>query len=153
MRCLITGVTGQDGWYLSEILLGQGHDVFGLVTPGDTAALHPGVRALPGDLRDLDSLRGAVADADPDETYNVAAIAAGDPQPLVLGDLDVRRDWGYARDYADAMVRIARHDVPLDFVIATGESHSIGEFVAAAFAHAGIEDWERHVRQDPSLLR
>jgi GDPmannose 4,6-dehydratase len=274
MRALITGVTGQDGWYLSSALRAEGVDVFGLVAPGDATGLPPGVVPLPGDLRDASSLRSAVAAAEPDEVYNlaaissvaqswhepeavadvngvgvvrlleavqsyeaaqgtdrrvrvvqagsaeifgdapapqdenvpiapgtpygaakayahhvvrayrsagawaanailynhesprrppafvtrkitlaVAAIAAGRGDQLVLGNLDARRDWGYAGDYADALRRIARHPEPRDFVIATGVSHSIADFVRAAFAEVGITDWSRYVSVDPALQR
>ena len=72
-------------------------------------------------------------------TSTVAAIAAGRADRLTLGNLDARRDWGWAPDYVDAMVRAARHDVPGDYVIATGRAHSVRDFVAAAFAHAGVD--------------
>lgn len=83
----------------------------------------------------------------------VAAIARGEEQRLRLGNLDARRDWGWAPDYVDALVRAARADRAEDFVVATGESHSVAEFAAAAFARAGIDDWEAHVDVDPGLLR
>lgn len=273
MRALITGVTGQDGWYLSEALLAEGVTVFGLVAPGDASGRPPGVVPLPGDMRDAASLRSAVDAAEPDEVYNLAAIssvaqswhepeavadvngvgvvrlleavrafederpgarvrvvqagsaeifgdapapqdestplapgtpygaakayahhvvrayrgagawaanailynhesprrpeafvtrkitaaaaaiAAGREERLVLGNLDVRRDWGFAGDYADALRRIARHPVPADFVVATGVSHSIADFVRTAFAEVGIHDWERYVVLDPALQR
>ncbi|HXH77236.1 GDP-mannose 4,6-dehydratase [Nocardioides sp.] len=86
-------------------------------------------------------------------TAGVAAIAQGRASELVLGNLDARRDWGWAPDYVDAMVRAARTDEPDDYVIATGVSHTVREFVAAAFAAAGVEDWEGFVRQDAALLR
>ena len=74
-------------------------------------------------------------------TQGAAMIARGEQDELALGNLDARRDWGWAPDYVDAMVRAARHDVPDDFVIATGQAHSVAEFVAAAFRAAGIDDW------------
>jgi GDPmannose 4,6-dehydratase len=86
-------------------------------------------------------------------TSTVAAIARGDAAELVLGNLDARRDWGWAPDYVDAMVRAARSDDPSDYVVATGQAHSVRDFVAAAFAAAGISDWEPHVRQDPRFFR
>lgn len=86
-------------------------------------------------------------------TDAVARIARGGTEPLVLGSLDVRRDWGWAPDYVDALVRIARAPQPNDYVVATGEAHSLAEFVAAAFAHVGIEDWAAHVRTDPRFVR
>ena len=86
-------------------------------------------------------------------TSTVAAIARGDADELVLGNLDARRDWGWAPDYVDAMVRAARADEPGDYVIATGRAHSVRDFVAAAFAAAGIDDWEPLVRQDAAFFR
>jgi GDPmannose 4,6-dehydratase len=266
VRALITGVTGQDGWYLSELLVARGYEVFGLVTADDPAVVPRGVTGLVGDLRDAGSLAAAIERARPDEVYNLASvssvalswqepelvadvnglgavrllaalrgsaarfvqassaeifgtaaapqdettpvspttpygaskafahhavaayreaglhasaailfnhesprrpdtfvtrkitktaasIAAGSREPLRLGSLDVRRDWGYARDYAEAMTRIARHDAPTDFVIATGTSHTIADFVAAAFACVGIDDWQSHVVVDDELAR
>ncbi len=86
-------------------------------------------------------------------TSTVAAIARGDADELVMGNLDARRDWGWAPDYVDAMVRAARADQPGDYVVATGRAHSVREFVAAAFAAAGIDDWEPLVRQDERFFR
>ena len=86
-------------------------------------------------------------------TSTVAAIARGDADELVLGNLDARRDWGWAPDYVDAMVRAARADEPSDYVVATGRAHSVREFVAAAFAAAGVTEWEHLVRQDPAFFR
>lgn len=86
-------------------------------------------------------------------TKGVAAIARGSSAPLRLGNLNARRDWGWAPDVVDAMVRAAAHDEPDDYVIGSGISHSVGEFVAAAFGHIGIEDWESHVTVDPGLFR
>lgn len=83
----------------------------------------------------------------------VAAIVRGEEQRLRLGNLDARRDWGWAPDYVDALVRAARADRAEDFVVATGESHSVAEFAAAAFAHAGVDDWAAYVDVDPDLLR
>lgn len=269
MRALITGVTGQDGWYLSELLAAQGHEVFGLVSGQDTAQVPPNVRPLTGDMGDAASLSAALDAGRPDELYNlasissvaqswsdpalvadvngvgvlrlldelrrrnwehvrfvqagsaevfgdapapqseatplrpvtpygaakalaqhavlayrtaglwaasvilynhesprrpdtfvtrkitkaVAEIAAGRREPLVLGTLDVRRDWGYAGDYAEAMTLVARHDRPDDFVVSSGVSHTIAEFVAAAFARVGIDDWRPWVRVDGDLQR
>ena len=86
-------------------------------------------------------------------TSTVAAIASGRADRLLLGNLDARRDWGWAPDYVDAMVRAARVHEARDYVIATGVSHSVRDFVAAAFRHAGIGDWEGLVELDPALLR
>ncbi len=86
-------------------------------------------------------------------TRTAALIARGEADELAMGNLDARRDWGWAPDYVDAMVRAARHDVPGDYVIATGIAHSVADFVAAAFARAGIDDWQRYVRVDPEFVR
>jgi GDPmannose 4,6-dehydratase len=86
-------------------------------------------------------------------TSTVAAIAAGRADVLALGNLDARRDWGWAPDYVDAMVLAARADVPRDYVVATGVGHSVRDFVAAAFARAGIADWESYVVVDPEFVR
>jgi GDPmannose 4,6-dehydratase len=84
--------------------------------------------------------------------HAVARIERGEEQELVLGDLDAQRDWGYACDFVEAMQLMLRQDDPGDFVIATGERHSVRELVELAFAHAGL-DWREHVRVDDSLKR
>ncbi len=84
-------------------------------------------------------------------TAGVADIAAGRAETLSLGNLDARRDWGWAPDYAAAIRRIA--DEPDDYVVATGVAHSVRDFVAAAFAAVGIDDWSERVVTDPRFLR
>ena len=86
-------------------------------------------------------------------TSTVARIARGEASELRLGNLDARRDWGWAPDYARAMLLAAQADEPGDYVIATGVSHSVRDFVGAAFAHVGITDWERYVVVDPAFFR
>ena len=86
-------------------------------------------------------------------TSTVARIAAGEANSLELGALHVQRDWGWAPDYVDAMVRTIRHETNEDVIVATGESHSVAEFVAAAFAAAGVEDWEHYVSVNPAFVR
>jgi GDPmannose 4,6-dehydratase len=81
-----------------------------------------------------------------------AAISLGLEDELRLGDLTASRDWGYAGDYVQALVLMARAEQPDDYVIATGESHTVEEFVAAAFEEVGL-DWHEHVRFDESLAR
>lgn len=83
----------------------------------------------------------------------VADIKAGRLDKLKLGNLDAKRDWGYAKEYAEWIYRIIQHDTPDDFVIATGETHSVKEFVELAFHYAGIENWEDYVEYDKSLTR
>jgi GDPmannose 4,6-dehydratase len=273
-RAFITGVTGQDGSYLAEQLLAEGHEVHGLVHPPSGEGPPPsGVVGHDGDLEDTEALRRLLLDISPDTVYNLAgissvglswsrpgltgrltgvaavelmdaALAAQDasghevrfvqassaeifgeaqvsPQDegttispvnpygaakayahlatnvyrkrglhavscilynhesprrptgfvtrkitqaaayisqgrldgLSLGNLDARRDWGWAPDYVDALVRAGRHAEPLDYVVATGVAHSVRDFVGAAFAHVGIDDWSDLVHVDPTLVR
>jgi GDPmannose 4,6-dehydratase len=277
---LITGITGQDGLYLAELLLGKGYEVFGLIrgqnNPKEALVRDavPGVTLLSGDLQDMSSLLRALERAQPDEVYNLGAISYvaysweqasltssvtgmgvlslleairlyshGEPDKvrfyqasssemfgkvqsvpqsestllwprspygvakvyghymtinyresygmhassgilfnhesprrgpefvtrkvamavarisrglqseLRLGNLDARRDWGYAGDYVEAMWLMLQADQPDDYVIGTGETHSIRELVELAFQHVGIDDWERHVVVDPEFFR
>jgi GDPmannose 4,6-dehydratase len=83
----------------------------------------------------------------------VARIATGKAETITLGNLDARRDWGYAPDYVDFMWRTLQAKEPGDFVAATGESHTVREFAEEAFKVAGIERWEDHVRVDPKFNR
>lgn len=85
-------------------------------------------------------------------TRAVARISLGLQEHLYLGNLDARRDWGYAPEFTDAMWRILQADEPDDFVIATGTSYSVQDFVERAFSHAGL-DWQKHVRFDERYLR
>ncbi|SCX51793.1 GDPmannose 4,6-dehydratase [Klenkia marina] len=86
-------------------------------------------------------------------TAGVARIVAGQQDELSMGNLDARRDWGWAPDYVDAMVRALRHGTPGEYVVATGASHSVRDFVAAAFAAAGVDRWEHLVTLDPRFAR
>jgi GDPmannose 4,6-dehydratase len=273
-RAFITGVTGQDGSYLAELLLEKGYDVYGMVRRASTESLerieHLGERItlIQADLLDQNSLVGALREAQPAEVYNLAAqsfvptswrqpvltaeftaigvtrileaVRAVDPEirfyqasssemfgkadppqneqtpfhprspygvakvyghhitvnyresyglfaasgilfnhesprrgvefvtrkisdgvariklglasELRLGNLEARRDWGFAGDYVDAMWRMLQQDEPRDYVIATGEAHTVGEFVDRAFDHVGL-DPERHVVIDPLFVR
>lgn len=280
MRALITGVTGQDGLYLSELLYAKGYEVYGLVRGQNNPKIErlreevPWVRVLTGDLADLASLIRALNQAAPMEVYNlgaisyvayswenanltaevtakgvlnlleatrlvagssidsvrfyqasssemfgkaqetpqnertllwprspygvakvfghymtinyresygmhassgilfnhesprrgpefvtrkitssVARIAEGRQQTLSLGNLEARRDWGFAGDYVDAMWRMLQQDVPSDYVVATGTAYSVRELLDVAFAHVGISDWTPHVVLDDTLLR
>jgi GDPmannose 4,6-dehydratase len=273
-RALITGIGGQDGSYLAELLLEQGYDVAGIVKPGaepypNLAGIRDRIELIEADLLDTGSLEAALEAARPEEVYNLAApsfvpaswerpvttaefaavgatslleaIRAVDPSvrfyqassseifgeprespqteetplepvtpygvakayahfivhsyrrryglfacsgilynhesprrpleflprkvahgaaaislgleiELVLGDLDARRDWGYAGDYVRAMWLMLAQDEPGDYIVASGESHSVREFAQCAFAHVGL-DWQKHVRVDPALQR
>jgi len=273
-RAFITGVTGQDGSYLAEQLLGEGVEVHGLVySPAGEEPAPEGVVAHEGDLTDADAVRRLLLEVAPDTIYNLAGIssvalawekpgltarltglaalelmetalrlqeatgrqvrfvqaasaeifgeAATSPQTestpirpvnpygaakalahlsahvyrqrglhavscilynhesprrpatfvtrkitrsaalisqgrldrLTLGNLDARRDWGWAPDYVDAMVRAGAHDQAQDYVVATGVAHSVRDFAAAAFARVGIGDWAELVDIDQDLVR
>lgn len=86
-------------------------------------------------------------------THAVAAIHLELQDHVTLGDLWPKRDWGYAGDYVRGMWQMLQHDEPDDFVLATGETHSIEEFLALAFAEIGVTDWTPYVRQDAQFRR
>jgi GDPmannose 4,6-dehydratase len=274
-RALITGITGQDGSYLAELLLDKGYEVHGMVRRASTETFQrlEGIRDAitlhTGDLLDQRSLGDVMKACEPEEIYNLAAmsfVAASWSQPVLtaeftavgvtrileamrevspgarfyqassseqfgqvlevpqrestpfyprspygvakcyghfitvnyresydlfaacgilfnheserrglefvtrkvthaaaaiklglqtevaLGNLEAERDWGYAKDYVEAMWMMLQEDEPDDYVIATGEAHSVRELVDAAFAHVGL-DPEDHVRIDPKYLR
>ena len=83
----------------------------------------------------------------------VARIKLGLEDHITLGNLDAYRDWGYAPDYVEAMWLMMQQDVPKDYVIATGESHSIREFLDIAFNEIGIKDWKPYIKQDERFMR
>lgn len=85
-------------------------------------------------------------------TLAAARIKAGLQESLTLGDLDAQRDWGYAADFVAGMWQILQHPVPDDYVLATGQSHSIRQLLQIAFSHVGL-DWQRHVEVDQRFLR
>ena len=272
---LITGITGQDGSYLAELLLAKGYRVFGLVRRSSTERfdrihhLMDKVKLLEGDLLDQLSLIDALEAAEPDEVYNLAAqsfvprswaepaltaeinavgvtrvldairtvnrnikvyqasssemfgqvretpqneqtpfyprspygvakayahyltvnyresygifavsgilfnhesprrgrefvtrkisdgvarILAGKTSEIRLGNLDAARDWGFAGDYVEAMWQMLQQPQAEDFVIGTGEVHTVREFVEESFSHVGLK-WEKYVRIDPTLIR
>jgi GDPmannose 4,6-dehydratase len=274
-RALITGITGQDGSYLADLLLDKGYEVFGLVRRSSTVSLErvehieDRITILSGDLLDQNSLLTAFEEVRPDEVYNLAAqsfVPASWSQPVLtgeatglgvmrvleavrhvspearfyqasssemfgkvretpqsertpfyprspygvakvyghwitvnyresyglfavsgilfnhesprrglefvtrkvtdaaariklgratglrLGNLDAKRDWGFAGDYVEAMWRMLQQDEPSDFVVGTGVQHSVRELVELAFGHLGL-DWKKHVVQDDRLLR
>ncbi len=274
-RALITGITGQDGSYLAELLLDEGYEVFGLTRRLSATNywriqhILDRITLIPGDLLDQLSLIRAIEKSQPHELYNLAAmsfvpaswdqpmltgefnsqgvtrvleavrvvddkiriyqasssemygkvreipqtemtpfyprspygvskvfahyitvnyresydlfavsgilfnhesprrglefvtrkvtdgvarIKAGLTQELRLGNLDAQRDWGFAGDYVRAMWLMLQQKEADDYVIATGESHSVKELVEIAFGHAGL-DWEQHVKMDPAFLR
>lgn len=279
-RALITGITGQDGLYLAELLLSKGYEVFGLMRGQNNPKkalldeLIPDVKILTGDLTDLSSLMRAMNTAKPDEFYNLGAISfvayswenahltsevtgmgvlnaleavrlyeatsgtqvrfyqasssemfgkvqavpqnedtllwprspygvakvyghymtinyresygmhassgvlfnhesprrgpefvtrkvsqavarihLGLQDSITLGNLDARRDWGFAGDYVEAMWLMLQQDAADDYVISTGETHSISALLDAAFGAVGIDDWSALVKQDPQFMR
>ena len=86
-------------------------------------------------------------------TLGIAKIKAGQADKIYLGNLDAKRDWGYAPEYCEAMYKMMQHSEPDDFVIATGEAHSVKEFLQEAFQYAGLGDWKRYVEIDPRYIR
>jgi GDPmannose 4,6-dehydratase len=86
-------------------------------------------------------------------TDGVARIHLGLKDDITLGNLDSKRDWGYSPDYVKSMWLMLQQDEPNDYVIATGKSHSIREFLDAAFQHIGIVHWDEYVKQDPRFMR
>jgi GDPmannose 4,6-dehydratase len=85
-------------------------------------------------------------------TVGVGAILRGETSELRLGNLEAKRDWGYAKDYMDGAWRMLQQDEPDDYVLATGETHSVAEFLDEAFGYAGL-DWKEYVKTDPRYLR
>ena len=86
-------------------------------------------------------------------TNGIARIKLGLQDSLTLGNLDAARDWGYAGDFVEAMWLMLQQDEPDDYLVATGETHSVRELLELAFGHAGIDDWEPFVRQDSRFER
>lgn len=83
----------------------------------------------------------------------VAEIARGKSKLLTLGNINISRDWGWAPDYVDGMISILNHEIPTDFILATGKSHTLKEFLATAFHSVGIEEWENYIHLDSKLAR
>ena len=279
-RALITGITGQDGLYLAELLTSKGYEVFGLMRGQNNPKfalvrqMFPDLTILTGDLTDVSSLTRVLGVAQPEEIYNLGAISfvayswenaslttdvtakgvlnileatrlhagteldkvrfyqasssemfgrvqevpqsektllwprspygvakvfghyitinyresygmhassgllfnhesprrghefvtrkissavarikLGLQDAVVLGNLEAKRDWGFAGDYVEAMWRMLQQPEADDYVIATGETHSIREYLELAFGAVGITDWEPYVKQDPRFMR
>ncbi|MFA5897034.1 MAG: GDP-mannose 4,6-dehydratase [Thermoplasmata archaeon] len=115
----------------------------------ESGTFHAGV----GDLVIHNSPRRGLEFVTRKVAHGVARIAAGKAKTLSLGNLDAKRDWGYAPQYVDLMWRCLQPKTPDDFVGATGEAHSVREFVEEAFRVAGVGDWEKHVVQEEKNLR
>ena len=111
-----------------------------------------GIHASNGILFNHESPRRGATFVTRKVTRGVAAILAGRETALYMGNLDARRDWGYAPEYVEAMWRMLQQDQPDDYVVATGEMHSVQEFVEVAFGLAGL-DWQRHVKIDERYYR
>jgi GDPmannose 4,6-dehydratase len=111
-----------------------------------------GLYAVSGILFNHESPRRGLEFVTRRVSHGVARIARGLAKHLTLGNLDARRDWGFAGDYVDAMWRMLQQPRPDDYVIGTGETHSVRELCEVAFQHVGL-DWRRHVQVDPSLVR
>jgi GDPmannose 4,6-dehydratase len=111
-----------------------------------------GLYAVSGILFNHESPRRGLEFVTRKISYAVASIAHGKATELRLGNLDASRDWGYAGDYVEAMWRMLQPAKPDDFVIGTGETHTVRELCEIAFSHAGL-DWTKHVRVDPGLVR
>ena len=111
-----------------------------------------GIYACSGILYNHESPRRPLEFLPRKVAYGAAAVSLGLQDELVLGDLDARRDWGYAGDYVRAMWLMLQQDEPGDYVVASGENHSVRDLAQLAFAHVGL-DWQEHVRVDPALER
>lgn len=111
-----------------------------------------GLHATSGILFNHESPRRGLEFLPRKVSFSVAAIKLGMQQKVALGNLDARRDWGYAKDYTKAMWLMLQQDDPDDYVIATGETHSVRELCQIAFSHVGL-DWEEHVIEDERFLR
>src|SRR5258706_582509 len=162
-RALITGITGQDGSYLADLLLEKGYEVHGMVRRSSTetfqrlAHIRDDLTLHTGDLLDQRALTDVLRATNPRESYDLfacsgilfnhessrrglefvtrkvthaaAAIKLGLQEDLALGNLDAERDWGYAKDYVEAMWLMLQQDEPEDYVIATNQAHSVRELV------------------------
>jgi GDPmannose 4,6-dehydratase len=187
-RALVTGITGQDGSYLAELLLKKGYEVIGMVRrsssemfgkavevpQNDRTPFYPrspyGVAktyahwvtvnyreshhlfACSGILFNHESPRRGREFVTRKITDGVARIRHGLANELRLGNLEARRDWGFAGDYVEAMWLMLQQDLPDDYVIATGEIHSVRELLEIAFSAVGL-NWKEYVVVDRTLLR
>jgi GDPmannose 4,6-dehydratase len=111
-----------------------------------------GLYAVSGILFNHESPRRGIEFVSRKVTDAVARIRLGQQSELRLGNLDARRDWGFAGDYVDAMWRMLQQPEPRDYVIGTGVMHSVRDLVEIAFSHAGL-DWREHVVTDPAFIR
>jgi GDPmannose 4,6-dehydratase len=112
-----------------------------------------GLHATSGILFNHESPRRGLEFVTRKITWHAAAIRHGKRDRIKLGNLDARRDWGFARDYVVAMWLMLQQDDADDYVVATNQAHSVRDCVEIAFDEAGLGDWERYVEQDPALVR
>jgi GDPmannose 4,6-dehydratase len=112
-----------------------------------------GMKIYTGILFNNESPRRGVEFLSRKVCIGVAEIARGNREKIILGNLEAKRDWGYSKEYMEWVYKIVQSPVPDEFIIATGESHSVREFVELAFAKIGISDWEKYVDFDKNLLR
>src|SRR4051794_14826179 len=112
-----------------------------------------GLRATSGILFNHEGPRRGLEFVTRKITWHAAAIKLGLINELRLGNLDAKRDWGYAKDYVEAMWLMLQQDQPEDYVIATGKTNTVRECVEVAFDQAGVTDWERYVVTDPAFVR
>ena len=112
-----------------------------------------GIHACSGILFNHESERRGIEFVTRKISDGVARIHLGLSDHISLGNLDAKRDWGYAPDYVEAMWLMLQQEKANDYVIATGETHSIRDFLTHAFQHVGIEDWSKYVKQDPRFMR
>ena len=112
-----------------------------------------GMYACSGILFNHESPRRGIEFVTRKISLGVARIALGLQSKLALGNLDAQRDWGFAGDYVEAMWQMLQQDNPEDYVVATGTTHSVRDYVVAAFESVGISDWERYVETDAHLFR
>jgi GDP-D-mannose dehydratase len=179
---LITGITGQDGSYLTELLLAEGYTVHGLIRRASTFHTEridhlyqdphdPDTRLFLhyGDLSDSSQITNLFYEVRSEEVYHLGAqshvrvsfdmpdytgdiTGLGTVRLLFLGNLEARRDWGSAPEYVDGMWRMLQQEESQDLVFGTGETHSVQEFVEAAFRYVNL-DWQDYMAIDPRYLR
>jgi GDP-D-mannose dehydratase len=142
---LITGITGQDGSYLTELLLGKGYTVHGIVRRTSNL-LRSRIEHLRRDQK-LYGRRFFLHYGDLYDSSTLSRIVAE-----VLGNIESQRDWGRAQDYVQAMWLMLQYHTADDYVVATGESHSVRDFVEAAFALVGLP-WQKYVKHDRTFDR
>jgi len=112
-----------------------------------------GIYACSGILFNHESERRGLEFVTRKITDGVAKISLGLSDSISLGNLEAKRDWGYAPDYVEAMWSMLQQDSPDDFVISTGKSHSIRDLLDIAFTHIGIDNWQNYIKQDPRYMR